>query len=183
MYPILNYLPEIPKKLKTINAKLKNKFPFSTYCLWSSSLLNEFSIHQANKSFFLIEVEKDSLESIFHFLKDKKYTVFIEPTQEVFENYISGEDNFLIVKPLISEAPLQSTENINTVTLEKMLVDIFCDKIVFSPYQGNEMKTIFRNAYSKYVINENKLLRYANRRGKKEQLKNYLRLINGNNDI
>ena len=61
-----------------------------------------------------------------------------------------------------------------------MLVDIFCDKIVFSAYQGNEMKTIFTEALNKYTINENKLLRYANRRGKKEQLQKYLKLINGN---
>lgn len=61
-----------------------------------------------------------------------------------------------------------------------MLVDIFCDKIVFLAYQGNEMKTIFTSAYNKYTINENKLLRYANRRGKKEQLQKYLKLINGN---
>jgi len=176
----LNYLPEIPQKLKTINSKLKKNFPFSTYCLWSSSFINEFTIHQSIKSFFLIEVEKDSVESIFHFLKDRRYTVFIEPSREVFDNYASGENNFIIVKSLISEAPLQNITNLNTVTLEKMLVDIFCDKIIFSAYQGNEMNTIFSEAYKKYTINENKLLRYANRRGKKEQLQKYIKLINGN---
>ena len=148
--------------------------------MWSSSLLNEFTIHQTNKTFFLIEAEKDSVESIFHFLKDRNYSVFINPTQEVFENYALSENNFTIIKPLISEAPIQTFKNLNTVTLEKMLVDIFCDEIIFTAYKGNEMETIFSNAYNKYVINENKLLRYANRRGKKNQLINYLELINGN---
>lgn len=170
----------MPQKLKTINSKLKNNFPFLTSCLWSSTLLNEFTIHQSNKIFFLIEVEKDAVESIFRFLKDKNYPVFINPSQEVFENYASSENNFIIVKQLISEAPIQTIKNINTVTLEKMLVDIFCDKIIFSAFQGNEMKKIFSSAYIKYSINENRLLRYANRRGKKEQLKKYLNLINGN---
>lgn len=64
-----------------------------------------------------------------------------------------------------------------------MLVDIFCDEIIFSAYKGNEMKTIFTSAFNKYAINENKLLRYANRRGKREQLKKYLKLINGNKGI
>ena len=132
------------------------------------------------KSFFLIEVEKDSAESIFHFLKDRNYSTFINPTQEVFEKYALSENNFIIVKPIISEAPTQSISNIVTVTLEKMLVDIFCDEIIFASYKGNEMKTIFTYAYNKYAINENKLLRYANRRGKKDQLINYLKLINGN---
>jgi hypothetical protein len=175
-----NYLPEIPKKLKAINSILKKNFPFSTYCLWSSFFLNEFTIHQSIKSFFLIEVEKDSVESIFHFLKDRKYKVFIEPSREVFDNYALGESNFIIVKSLISEAPLQKIKNLSTVTLEKLLVDIFCDDIIFSAYQGNEMKTIFSEAYKKYSINENKLFRYTDRRGKKEQMKKYLKLINGN---
>lgn len=173
-------MPEIPKKLKTLNSKLKKDFPFSTICLWSSSFLNEFSIHQSIKTFFLIEVEKDSIESIFNYMKDRNYRVFINPTLNVFKNYISGESDFFIIKPLISESPIQSITNLNTVTLEKMLVDIFCDKIIFSAYQGNEMKTIFITAYNKYAINENKLLRYANRRGKKEQLIKYIELINGN---
>jgi len=178
--PKPNYMPEIPQKLKAINSKLKKNFPFSTFCLWSSSFINEFTIHQSFKSFFLIEVEKDSTESIFHFLKDRKYKVFIEPSREVFDNYASCENNFIIVKSLISEAPLQNITNLNTVTLEKMLVDIFSGKIIFSAYQGNEMKTIFSEAYKKYNVNENKLLRYANRRGKKEQLQKYIKLINGN---
>ena len=173
-------MPDVPKKLKTINSTLKKHFPFSTICLWSSSFLNEFSIHQSIKTFFLIEVEKDSVESIFHFLKDRNYSVFIKPTQEVFKNYALSENNFIIVKPIISEAPIQTIKNLNTVTLEKMLVDVFCDEIIFAAYKGNEMKTIFTYAYNKYTINENKLLRYANRRGKKNQLKNYLELINGN---
>ena len=152
-------------------------------CLWDSSLLNEFSIHQSMKSFLIIEVEKDSIESIFHFLKDSRFTVFIEPSQAVFENYAMSENNFIIVKPLISEAPIQSIKNINTVTLEKMLVDIFCEEIIFSAYRGNEMKTIFTGAFNKYAINENRLLRYASRRGKREQLKKYLKPINGNKTV
>jgi hypothetical protein len=119
------------------------------------------------------------MESIFFFLKDNNYPVFINPSQEVFNNYALSEKDFIIIKPIVSEAPTQTIKNLNTVTLEKMLVDVFCDEIIFAAYQGNEMKTIFTNAYNKYAINENKLLRYANRRGKKKQIINYLELING----
>ena len=177
--PKRNYLPAIPRKLITINALLKKHYPFLTTCLWSSSFLNEFSIHLSNKTFYIVETEKDSMESIFFFLKDNNYPVFINPSQEVFNNYALSEKDFIIIKPIVSEAPTQTIKNLNTVTLEKMLVDVFCDEIIFAAYQGNEMKTIFTNAYNKYAINENKLLRYANRRGKKKQIINYLELING----
>jgi hypothetical protein len=58
-----------------------------------------------------------------------------------------------------------------------MLVDIFCDDVLFSAQQGSEMQTIFRNAFDKYTINENKMLRYADRRRKKEAFLNYLHKI------
>jgi hypothetical protein len=58
-----------------------------------------------------------------------------------------------------------------------MLVDIFCDDNIFSAQQGSEMKYIFNEAFRKYTINENRLLRYAERRRKKEDLINYLKTI------
>jgi len=175
----VNFLPEISHKSKLISNKLKKQFPFLTICLWSSSLLNEFAIHQINQSFLLIEVEKDATQSIFRFLKEKKHPVFVEPSKDIIEKYATCENNYIIVKPLVSEAPIKNIQGVSTVALEKILVDIFCDKIIFSAYQGNEMKTIFLEAYAKYSINESKLLRYAARRGRRNDIKNYINLING----
>jgi hypothetical protein len=64
------------------------------------------------------------------------------------------------------------------------LVDIFCDVIIFSAQQGSEMRTIFNEAFSKYTVNQSKMLRYANRRRKKEVFEKYLSLfqIYGSND-
>ena len=49
-----------------------------------------------------------------------------------------------------------------------MLVDVFCDDVIFSAQQGSEMRTLFKEALSKYSVNENRMLRYADRRRKKE---------------
>ncbi|MBX2965948.1 MAG: hypothetical protein KF845_07365 [Cyclobacteriaceae bacterium] len=64
-----------------------------------------------------------------------------------------------------------------TATIEKMLVDIFCDDVIFSAQQGAEMRTIFKNAFDKYTINQSKMLRYADRRRKKEQLSQFVKTI------
>jgi hypothetical protein len=66
---------------------------------------------------------------------------------------------------------------VQTITIEKMLVDIFSDETTFAAQQGGEMQTIFKNAFEKYTINENKMLRYADRRGKKEAFNNYLNKV------
>lgn len=131
-------------------------------------------IHQPGRFFTLIEVEKDATQSVFFYLKEKKHSVFIEPTNDILDKYLPDKKITIIVKSLVSEAPLQVINGINSVTIEKMLVDIFCDDVVFSAQQGSEMRRIFKEAISKYGVNENRMLRYANRRRKKASFTNYL---------
>lgn len=170
-------MPEISTKLKSVHSKLKREFPYLEICIWNTSSLNEFMIHQPGRFYILIEVEKDATQSVFFFLKEGKYPVFVEPTEEIFEKYLSDEKENFIVRSLITEAPLQKVEGLNTVTIEKMLVDVFCDELVFSAQQGAEMRTIFLEALNKYSVNENRMLRYADRRRKKESFWNYLNSI------
>lgn len=171
------YLPEISTKLKSIHSKLKREFPFLEICIWSTSSFNEFMVHQPGRFFILIEVEKEAMQSVFFFLKAGKYPVLIEPTEEIIEKYLSEEKENFIIKPIVSEAPVQVISGLKTVTIEKMLVDIFCDETVFSAQQGAEMKTIFQEAINKYSVSENRMLRYADRRRKKESFRNYFNSI------
>ena len=131
-------------------------------------------IHQPGRFYLLVEVEKDAIESVFYFMKEKKYPVFVKPSRELFMRYMSDEKESWIVKSLVSEAPIQNLSGVPTTTIEKMLVDIFCDDITFDAQQGSEMKTIFKEAFENYAINESKMLRYASRRRKKKELDAYL---------
>lgn len=169
-----SYLPEISPKLKSIYSKLRKEFPYLKICIWNTSALNEFMLHQSGNFYILIEVEKEAVQSIFYFLKEANCSVFIEPTNDILDKYLPADKDSLIITSLITEAPIQTINGMNTVSLEKMLVDIFCDEIIFSAQQGKEMRTIFKEAFAKYTINENRMLRYSDRRGKKEALKEYM---------
>ncbi len=162
-----NYLPEITPQLKSIYKKIKKEFPYLNFCIWNTSTLNEFMLHQPNKFYYLVEVEKDALESAFYFLRETKFAVFLEPTGDILEKYSPDNKEIIIVKTLVSEAPLLSVNAINTVSIEKMLVDIFCDDVIFAAQQGSELRTIFAEAFTKYTLNQSKMFRYADRRGKK----------------
>ncbi len=168
------FIPEISPKMQAIFSILKKKFPFLKICIWNTSALNEFMVHQPGRFYLLIEVEKEATQSLFHFLKEAKYSVFIEPTSDILEKYVPNDNESLILRPLISEAPIQKINGINTATIEKMLVDVFCDAIIFSAHQGAEMRTLFKEALNRYSINQNRMLRYADRRGKKESFNTYL---------
>lgn len=173
------FVPNLDNKAKSIYKKIHSEFPYSTVCVWNTSLLNEFSLHISNNHFTLIEVDKESMESIFLALKDKYNNVFLNPNADILEKYVFNSNTPIIVKPLISEAPMQKVRNINTTTIEKILVDLFSDENLFQFYQGREKKTIFKEAYAKFTINNSKLLRYASRRGKKEEIEKMINQING----
>jgi hypothetical protein len=125
----------------------------------------------------LVETDKETTNSVFYFLREIKKSVFIEPTNDILEKYNVNERETFIIKPIISEAPTQNINGIETITIEKMLVDIFCDDVIFSAQQGGEMRTIFKNAFEKYTINQSKMLRYADRRRKKEELNQFIKTI------
>ena len=169
-----NYIPEISSKVKTINSRLRKEFPYLKFCIWNTSALNEFMLHQSGNFYTLVEVEKEATQSVFYFLKEAKYSVFIDPTNDLLDKYLPSNKESLIVKPLVTEAPIQNIKGIITTSLEKTLVDIFCDPVIFSAQQGAEMRTIFKEAFSKYTINESRMFRYADRRRKKESFKNYI---------
>ena len=168
------YIPELSSKMISVYKKIKSDFPFLAICLWNTSVINEFMLHQPGKYYQLLEVDKDAMESIFYYLKDRNYSVYMEPSEELIRRYMIDEKEPWIVKSLVSEAPIQQVNAIPTVTIEKLLVDIFCDPVIFNAQQGSEMNQIFHEVFEKYTVSESKMLRYASRRRKKKELDNYL---------
>jgi hypothetical protein len=60
--------------------------------------------------------------------------------------------------------------------LEKILVDAAGDKeMAFA--QGSELYTIYENVFSSHTVNKARMLRYASRRNRKEQILKILKSI------
>ena len=171
------FVPEISSATKSLFKKLKAEIPFANLCVWNTSVLNEFMHHQPNQFFMLVETDKETTNAVFYFLREIKKSVFIEPTKDILEKYVVNENEVFVIKPLITEAPMQNINGVKTASIEKMLVDIFCDAVIFLAQQGAEMRTIFKNAFDKYTINQSKMLRYADRRKKKEELNQFVKTI------
>lgn len=172
-----NFVPQISSNLKKIYTKLHKQFPYLQICVWHTSVINELMLHQPGRFYTLVEVEKDAIENVFYALKENKHNVFLNPSADILSRYASGEKETTIVKSLVSEAPMQKINSVQTITIEKMLVDIFCDETIFASQQGGEMQNIFREAFSRYTIHESRMLRYADRRRKKEGFDNYLNKV------
>ena len=164
------------EEIRQINQQIKTNFPFANYCLWNSNALMSYMHHIPNLKFIYVDVEREVAESVFNLLNtDSSLRVFLMPDQTDFDRYISGSDA-IIIRPLISESPLQLVEGINTPTIEKVLVDIVGD-VEFSFLQGSEINYVYTTIFERHNVNKNKLLRYATRRGRKEEVE---KLINAN---
>ena len=83
------------------------------------------------------------LKLFFIFCKTARKGFFCPPTQIFVADYIHLDQASLIVKPLVSEAPTQEVEGVSSPRLEKLLVDILCDKDFFY-LQGQEAAYISR---------------------------------------
>lgn len=170
-----SFEPLIGEKERKIFALIQKKFENMKLAIWSTRTINEFMLHQPTRFFTIVEVERGAVEPVFYFLKDNNIkNVFLEPDEKEIERYISGLENAVVVLPLVSKAPIQKTNDITTITIEKLLVDLSSDKQMFNAYQGNELAHIYNNAYSRYVIDFTKLFSYAKRRRKALDLKNFL---------
>ncbi len=157
----------ISKEVKHLNQLLKTQFPFANYCVWDSNSILPYMHHVPNVSHIYVDVERDVMESVFDFISDNSVKrVFLSPGKEEYDRYVIGRAA-IIVRPLMTEAPMKVQEGFNTPTIEKILVDVIAD-IEFSFLQGAEMTYFYANVMERHKINKSKLLRYASRRGRKE---------------
>jgi len=163
------FCPVIDAKLKRLFNKIKKDYPFIDFCVWNTIWLNDLMRHQPFKFYTIVELEKDVAQSVFYKLKNQGKQVFLEPNAETFELYIHNSDDVIILKQLVSEAPLIETENIIIPSLEKLLVDMIIDTNLYAAQQG-ELDFIYESAFDKFEINQGKMKRYAQRRNREREI-------------
>ena len=123
----------------------------------------------------LLQIEREVLEPAYEFLKEQNFrNLYIQPEEKEIERYICQNESAIILKTLISKSPTQRVDTVITVTLEKLLVDLYCDKKLFAAFQGSELIPMVKNAQSRYSINFTKLLGYAKRRRKETEIMEFI---------
>ncbi len=175
----LKYRPRISPNLIKIAKQISEKFDEVKYCIWEAAWMNEFAQHQMSKSTIFVEVEKGFEESLFYFLRDNFHReVFLNPDEKTINFYIAESAQAVVVKKLLTRAPLMKrTEHkveFYTPTLEKILVDLFAEEHLFYYLKGSELMHIYENVLNKYTINFTKLFSYAKRREREQAIKQFM---------
>ena len=164
-----DYIPKISDDIRALQSKLQEEYPYTKLCIWSVSAISPFVQHIPYSNTIIVEVEKQAVEAVFHSIKAiSDRTALLNPTQKVYDLYSTHTGN-IIVKSLVSESPTISINGVTTPSLEKILVDISIDS-GFSFATDAELYTIYENAFEMYDVNTKTMLRYASRRGRKDEI-------------
>lgn len=164
-----DFMPVFSNLSKRIASMLAKELPLVNACIWETRWLNAWMEFQPAYNWTLVEAEKSALDAIFNHLTGLSKKVFLQPDRTVMELYVLSLNEAIIVKPLVSEAPLMREVKITAAAPEKMLVDIVAEPDIFVAQQG-ELEHIFENMFSQILIHQNRLLRYARRRKREEQV-------------
>ncbi len=165
------FKPDIGEVEKKISYKIEKQFNQLKYCIWSTKIAHEFMLHIPGKGITILQVEKDALEPVYSFLKNENIrNIFIEPEDKEIERYIYETENAIVLQSLVSKSPIQKVKKVATTTLEKLIVDLYCDKKLFAAFQGGELVHILNNAYGRYSIDFTKLFNYSKRRRKETEM-------------
>ncbi|HYE82238.1 MAG TPA: DUF6577 family protein [Clostridia bacterium] len=149
---------------------LKQQFPLLAFIIWETRAYNEFANHQMARNFIFVEVEKPLGESVFNALHEKNnYTTLYKPSAKEIALY-SGTVTVSVL-PLTSEAPVNGFN----ATLEKLLVDLFANKLLDRIVSRSDYPEIYEEAFSKYSINYNLMIRYAKRRNRDAEIKTFIK--------
>ncbi len=148
-------------------------------------MINEFTHHYAMNNFIIVETEKNIIPYYVYALKDK-FNGYVIMTEGLFlksRDFITNDENVIIVKALHSKAPLNKDEKLkNKVSIEKIIVDFIKDDI-FLQFQGHELEYIVENIIDYYDLNFLKLLNYAKVRGVYDDVAELFKMIKNTNYV
>ena len=158
----MKYKTSITPKMRSVADRLIDSFVGMDHCITD------------NGRNLIVEVPKRMCEQVRNYLKQ-----YFEDVALLRNAYLMIDDlhDFILVKPLITEAPLRKEDGIIVPGLEKILVDHESDK-EFASLTDKDIQREYQQAFEVYPVNTSRLLRYAARKGEKEQTMDRISRIN-----
>ena len=169
------YRPAYSDLAAKLISQVSDKYPSVHFTVFETALMNDFLNLLVAQNTVYIQMEKDVSIFVFRFLQELGYDHLIyKPNKDDYALY--WKKDCIVVTDLISEAPLSASAP-HEICLEKMLVDMYCDKLISSAYRKSEYPEMLKQAMKTYHIEPAKMMRYARRRGREDEIKKILEEI------
>ena len=166
------YQPIYSDHAKHLIELLNNSYPHISFTVFETTLMNEFLNHLVAQNTVFIQAEKESSIFLFRFLQEQGYhDLLYRPSGKDFSLY--WVKNCIVVSDLISESPILG-DMPHSICLEKLLVDMYTDKLISTTYSKAEFPDVLQMACSQYQLDKARMLRYASRRNRREEISQLL---------
>lgn len=158
----MKYKRTITPKMRSVSEILFNNFVGMDNCITDD--------HRN----LIVEVPKNMCDAVRTELKKKFRDVTL-----MRNAYLMIDDlhDFILVKPMITESPVYEENGVIVPELEKLLVDKDSDR-EYASLDDTFIQKEFQRAFELYPVNTSRLLRYAGRKGKKEEILSRINRIN-----
>ena len=164
-----DYVPAYSEKALALTDRLNQRFPRVSFTVFETVLLNEFLNHLIAQNTLFVHAEKESSIFLFRYLQEKgQRRLLYKPS--IRDCYLYWEKDTVIIADLNADAPIRPDAP-HAICLEKLLVDIYADKIISTMYSKAEYTSVLAQAKHHYYLDCAKMLRYARRRNKEKDLR------------
>jgi len=168
----------VPDSLASLFHAIRTDLPYIAICTWSSDVLHDLTHHYPHRTVFIIEVEKEGETAVQDLLIGMEQPAVTYEDLPAVERSTLGQE-YIVIKRIVSEAPVTSVNGVTVPRLEKILVDIVRDKNLFGFLEGAETHHIYESAMKRFHVQLDTLLRYASRRGATDDVEMLIRQISG----
>ncbi|WP_029200559.1 DUF6577 family protein [Oribacterium sp. NK2B42] len=167
------YSPVYSDEANKIIVDVKEKFPYLNFQVWEITWLNEFLNHLVSHNRIFLDVENDGCEFVYTSLSDDySGKMLLRPSVKELQYYLQTDS--IIIERLISESP-KGKNNAYETPIEKIIVEMFANKTLISMISKGDYPEALETIFEKYNIDQTKMLRYARRRNKKNELIKYIK--------
>lgn len=135
--------------------------------------LNDFMNHQVAHNTIFVWVEHNMMNYVFDTLWSLyPGKVLLKPRADQYYRY--KLDDEIIICRLPSETP-KGSEKPWKSRLEKIIVDVYTDKLLSEIVPEGEKKAILEGAIHDYTFDKNTMIRYAKRKGSEEKVRHIIK--------
>ena len=148
------------ESLGDLTTEINRKFPLLDFACWSTRQINRFMHHLLAKFVQLIFTERDAMASVFDYLHDAGYDVYLNPTKREADKSFSIGEKTVVIRPTVTKSPIQG----HVAPIEKILVDLSVECKVLPLMDQSEFRGMCQNLVTLERVVMSELISYALRR-------------------
>lgn len=142
---------------------------YGTYSIWDTNIFNKWLNHLLNSVITFVEVDKELMYLVADDLKEARYNhVLVNPNVDEFFKYFDKQT--IVIKPSVKVL----IENNHRISLERLIIELYSNKIAKSLYSGNELANMLNEIFKTYNVNLNRLYHIAKRKKIYDEFYSYL---------